>query len=112
MAQEPNAAGDTRVTLPATLGIEQAAALHALLAPAVGQPAAVTLAAADIERLHTATLQVLAAFVRTRRDAGRSTAWQGPSLALRQAAARLGLESVLGLSPPPAADQEPQGIPA
>lgn len=89
----------SRLALPAVLGIEQAAALHAQLAPLLDHAGPVTLEGAEVERLHTATLQVLAAFVRTRHKAGRATAWQAPSLALRQAAARLGLEPLLGLAP-------------
>ena len=86
------------LNLPADLGIEKAAELHALLAPYVDAPGPVALAASGVSRLHTAGLQVLAAFVRTRAAAGRATVLQDPSTELRGAAARLGLAAHLGLN--------------
>lgn len=82
--------------LPASLDIAQAAALHAQLAPQLDAPA-LTLSAAAVERVHTAGLQVLAAFVQTRSHAGRATAWHAPSAPLCQAASRLGLAALLRL---------------
>ena len=84
--------------LPADLGIENSAALHALLAPHLADTAPVTLAAGEVTRLHAASLQVLVAFVRSRTKAGQATAWQEPSAELRAAAQKLGLVSMLGLS--------------
>jgi len=97
---EPAAAHVSRepVTLPADLGIEQAARLHALLSPHFEDAAPVTLAAGGVSRLHTAGLQVLAAFVSGRAAAGRATTLDNPSTELRSAAARLGLSRVLGLA--------------
>ena len=92
----------TTVPLPQDLGIEHSRTLHALLAGHVDAEA-VSLAAGDVSRVHTATLQVLCAFVSTRAKAGRATAWSEPSAALTEAAARLGIESLLGLAPARAA---------
>ncbi|MGQ0587635.1 MAG: STAS domain-containing protein [Gammaproteobacteria bacterium] len=87
------------VALPAELSIEAAAALHARLAPHVADPAQVVLDAAALLRVHTASLQVLAAFFRTRAESGRATAWRQPPATLRASALQLGIASVLGLAP-------------
>lgn len=88
---------DEPLKLPADLGIENSTALHALLLAHVDDAAPVTLAAGEVTRLHAASLQVLAAFVRTRHTAGQATAWQDPSAELRAAANKLGLLQLLGL---------------
>lgn len=93
---DPAAAGEP-LGLPAELGIENAAALRALLAPRLADEGVVVLAAAGVARLHTAGLQVLAAFVSSRAAAGRGTVLDNPSAELRSAAARLGLVPLLGL---------------
>lgn len=84
------------VALPASLDIAQAAALHAQLLPHLDVPA-LRLGADCVDRVHTAGLQVLASFVRTRHQAGRATAWDAPSASLCRAAAALGLTALLGL---------------
>lgn len=89
------------VRLPAELGIEGAGALYALLAPHLARPGPVTLEAPEVARLHAAALQVLAAFVRTRADAGAATEWHRVAAALREGAARLGLDGLLGLPTAP-----------
>lgn len=94
------ASPDGVLDLPEDFGIEHAGALYALLAPHVETPGAVTLGGSRVSRLHTAGLQVLAAFVRTRTAFGRVTRWQDPSPELCSGAARLGLESLLGLAKP------------
>ena len=90
--------GAQAITLPAELGIENAAQLHALLAPHLARREPVVLEVPDVARLHTAALQVLAAFARTRADAGCLTEWHQPAAPLREGAARLGLEALLGLA--------------
>ena len=92
------AAGDVHLELPEDFGIEHAGALRALLAPHV-DTATVTLGAANVHRMHVAGLQVLTAFVTTRAAAGHETRWQDLSPGLRGAAARLGLDTVLGIDP-------------
>ena len=93
------AAGEIRLDLPENFGIEHAGALRALLAPHV-DAGAVTLGGANVHRLHAAGLQVLTAFITTRAAAGHATRWHDPSPELRGAAARLGLDTVLGLGGP------------
>ena len=57
----------------------------------------VTLEVAAVQRIDTAALQLLAAFVRDRRTAGRQVAWRGRAAALDSAAALLGLSGMLEL---------------
>lgn len=59
---------------------------------------AVSIGIAEVERVDTVCLQLLVAFVRDRRQAGRSVVWQGSSASLLQAATLLGLTSVLGVA--------------
>lgn len=97
LSSGPDRHGRT-VILPAGFGIQGAAALHARLAPHVAVDEPVELKVPAPSQVHTAALQVLAAFFRTRADAGRSTAWREPPAVLRASAARIGLEGVLGLA--------------
>ncbi|MGH8442909.1 MAG: STAS domain-containing protein [Nevskiaceae bacterium] len=85
-------------TLPADLGIEHAATLHSTLSPLLATTAPVELVASDVSRVHTASLQVLAAFVRERTSAGGPTTWRAPSALLRESAIRAALDTTLGLS--------------
>lgn len=85
------------IALESELGIESAPRLHAQLAPVIDHKRQVTLDAASVSRLHAASMQVLVAFVRDRRDAGRKTRIQDPSAELRHAAAALGVGTILGL---------------
>lgn len=87
------------IALEPDLGIEAAARLHAQLAPVLAQKKQVALDAAAVSRLHGASMQVLAAFVRARDAAGRKTRFQDPSPALRDAARAMGLTSTFGLDP-------------
>jgi hypothetical protein len=85
-------------TLPADLGIEHAAALHQTLSPLLATLEPVALVASGVSRLHTASLQVLAAFVRERAAAGYATNWRNPAGALLAAARQLGLSAALALN--------------
>ena len=73
--------------------------MHALLKPQLDNSEPVTLSGGEVTRLHAASLQVLAAFVRARSQAGHATRWLDPSRELRAGAARLGLLPLLGLTP-------------
>ena len=48
-----------------------------------------------LQRIDTAGLQLLAAFVRDRRTAGRAVEWRGRAAALDSAASLLGLNDML-----------------
>ena len=93
-----NAPDEIRLELPEDFGIEHAASLRELLAPHV-DAATVALGGTNVHRLHTAGLQLLAAFITTRAAAGHATRWHDPSPELRGAAARLGLDAALGIAP-------------
>jgi hypothetical protein len=90
--------GGIDFSLPTDLGIEHAAALHATLAPLLATLEPVALRAEAVCRLHAASLQVLAAFMRDRAAAGSTTTWHNPPPLLRESAARAGLDAVLGLT--------------
>ena len=85
------------VTLSPEWGIEASADLQAALAPHVETADEVVLAAPEAGRVHSATLQLIAAFVRTRRDAGRATRIDPCADGVRAAATSLGLAAELGL---------------
>lgn len=85
------------VRLPAELGIEQAEGLRETLMKRLADVKSVTLDASDIQRIHTAALQLFCMFCRDRRAAGRETAWHQPSQVLRSAAALLGATTLLSL---------------
>jgi len=78
-------------------GIDASADLHAALAAVLDSHDEVVVAVPEAGRIHTSSLQVLAAFVRTRRDAGRATRIEPCADALRDAATLLGLDAELGL---------------
>ena len=94
----PLAFGGMEYTLPADLGIEHASALHTALSPLLATLEPVALVGPAVSRLHTASLQVLAAFVNERASAGGSTSWRQPSALLRESAIRAGLDATLGLT--------------
>ena len=68
------------------------------LAQQLDESGPVRIDASGVERIDTATLQLLAAFVRDMRTDGRAVEWVECSTALRSAASSLGLESALSLS--------------
>ncbi len=71
--------------------LRDAEALKATLAPLLEQPQDVVIDASAVQRIDTATLQLLVAFVVTRAAAQRAVRWRAPSEALVSSAARLGL---------------------
>jgi ABC-type transporter Mla MlaB component len=91
------AATGPREALAADCTIEHAPALHKRLAKILANRACVTLDLAAVRRCDTAGLQVLVAFVRERREAGRDVELKDAPDAFRSAAKLLGLTDVLGL---------------
>ena len=83
--------------LAADLGIEHADALKDDLMGALAANQPVVIDGASVERLHSAAIQVLCAFVRDRRSAGLEVQWGSTSQCLREAAELLGVERMLGL---------------
>ena len=84
------------MTLDSDLGIEHSVALKETLAEHLQAPQRQVDAGA-VERVHTASLQVLAAWWRDRDAAGHRTEWTACSEPLQAAAGTVGLEAALGL---------------
>ncbi|WP_447730302.1 STAS domain-containing protein [Pseudoxanthomonas suwonensis] len=85
------------VSLGEDLGIEASAELKERLAAHL-DASELALDGTTVRRVHTAAMQVLCAFFRTRREMGRRTELSGCSDALRDAARLLGLSAQLGLT--------------
>ncbi|WFC40443.1 STAS domain-containing protein [Pseudoxanthomonas sp. SE1] len=86
------------VPLGDDLGIEAATDLKQHLAMHVAQPGPLVLDAGTVQRVHTASLQVLCSFVRQREQAGLATDFGAVSQNFRDAARLLGLGPQLGLA--------------
>lgn len=80
------------------LGIEGAADLKDTLGGQLESGRSVVLDLSRAERIHSASLQLLCAFVRERQAAGRKTRIANPSPAFEEAARVLALSSALGLA--------------
>ena len=87
----------TTVSLGDDLGIEASAELKQRLAAHLEDPD-VALDGSGVRRVHTAALQVLCAFFRSRAELGHRTELAACSDALRDAARLLGLSAPLGLA--------------
>lgn len=102
----PKTRARTRVLrLPATLGIAQLAELHPQLDQALEKGGPLALDGSAVEQLDGAGLQLLLAFHRAATEAGHAPEWRKPSSPLGTAAALLGLDGALGLSPEPVQSQ-------
>lgn len=92
------AASAGQLRLPANLGIEQVAELHAQLGPLLSEARPVVIDAAGVETLHSAALQLFCLFCRDRSAVGREVVFARPSAALRSAAALLGAATLLRIA--------------
>jgi ABC-type transporter Mla MlaB component len=88
---------DGSLTLAAQCTVAEADALKSELMSRLHEPETVTVDVSALQRIDTAGLQLLAAFVRDRRTAGRAVAWRGRASALDSAAGLLGLYDMLEL---------------
>jgi ABC-type transporter Mla MlaB component len=88
---------DGSLLLAAECTVAEAEALKSELGRRLQQSQPVTLDVSALQRIDTAGLQLLAAFVRDRRTAGRAVAWRGRASALETAAGLLGLHDMLEL---------------
>jgi len=77
--------------LAADCTIAQAGALKSQLAKVFGAPGAVTVDLSSVRRIDTAGFQVLAAFIRERRSAGRGVQCEGATESFSVTASLLGL---------------------
>jgi ABC-type transporter Mla MlaB component len=88
---------DGSLILTAECTVAEADALKSELARRLPEPEPVTVDVSALQRIDTAGLQLLAAFVRDRRTAGHVVAWRGRACALEAAAGLLGLRAMLEL---------------
>ena len=86
------------VILGEDLGIETSADLKQKLAAVLTQDGELGRAAGEVRRIHTASVQLLCAFVQARRSAGLQTEFDGCNDTFRDAARLLGVTDALGLS--------------
>ncbi len=98
-AQRKGESGACVVALPTDFRLAELAVVKAELVQALDAPA-VHIDGAAVERVDTAALQLLVAFRRESAARGQSSAWQGVSAVMRDAAGLLGLAQVLELPAP------------
>ena len=84
------------IVLAANCSVKDAAALKVSLCAVANESTAVTLDASAVERVDTATMQLLCAFVRDRSGRNQRVTWRGESQALQDAARLLGVRALLG----------------
>lgn len=96
-AAEPAPVGDPLVVLAANCSVKDAAALKTSLCAFSNHGDAVTLDVSAVERVDTATMQLLCAFVRDRNGRNQGVTWRGESEALQDAVRLLGVGALLGL---------------
>ena len=93
VAEKPS----TTLTLAAECTVSGASTLKEQLAGLLEEPLPVTLDITALQRIDTAGLQVITAFVRDRAGHGRQVEWQGSAPVLVTAAQLLGLTTLLKL---------------
>jgi ABC-type transporter Mla MlaB component len=87
----------TTLALAAECTVSDAGSLKERLAGLLDEPQAVTLDITALQRIDTAGMQVITAFVRERAGHGRPVEWRGTAPVLANAAHLLGLTSLLKL---------------
>lgn len=93
---EPAVIGDPIVVLNSNCSVKDAAALKTSLLAFAKHSDAVTLDVSAVERVDTATMQLLCAFVRDRGGRNQNITWRGESQALQDAVRLLGVGALLG----------------
>src|SRR4051812_43664291 len=94
-APPPAKAAAPVVALASNCSVKDAAALKANLQGAEMSEAAVTIDITAVERIDTASMQLLCAFVRDRHARNQSVKWRGSSAALDEAVKLLGTNELL-----------------
>ena len=87
---------DMKIVLAANCSVKDAAALKTTLCAVAKQSADVTLDVSAVERIDTATMQLLCAFARDRSGRKQGVTWIGVSPAVQDAASLLGVRALLG----------------
>jgi ABC-type transporter Mla MlaB component len=90
-------AAAARIELVSNCTVKEAVALKQSLCAVVDNAEPVTLDASAVERVDTAILQLLCAFVRARVASNLSVLWQGEESPLFESARLLGLQQLLAL---------------
>jgi phospholipid transport system transporter-binding protein len=85
------------LSLPCSCTVKDAANLKVELCRHLETADCVVVDAANLERIDTAALQLLCAFVRDREARGLKVQWRGDSAALQEAVDLLALRPLLGL---------------
>jgi len=96
-ARRPKKRTGRPLTLTAECTVAEAEALKSQLARRLEESQPVIVDVSALQRIDTAGLQLLAAFVRERRTAGLAVTWRGRAAALETAAGLLGLNDMLEL---------------
>jgi len=96
-AQPVEPPSTTEFALEAECLVAGTSTLKQGLASLLDEPQPITLDITALQRIDTAGLQLLAAFVRERASHDRTVQWRGTAPALTSAAQLLGLTSLLGL---------------
>ncbi len=94
---EPARAGDSVVAMASNCTVKDAAAMKESLCAVADAAGAVVIDAGAVERIDTAVLQLLIAFVRERLGNDREVIWRTPSAALLDSARLLGICDLLTL---------------
>lgn len=97
MSQSPDRPAATRITCDPCLDISGARALHTQLQEALQTAEPVVLQADQVERVDTAALQVLSAFMREAQERRIAVQWLHPSVPLQYAAQLLDLTAIMAL---------------
>lgn len=92
-----SAAAAPTVALASNASVKDAVALKDSLCAVVNADEPVVLDASSIERVDTATIQLLCAFVRERQARNQGVIWQDASAAMLEAAQLLGVQTLLAL---------------
>jgi len=91
-------AATRRFAMPASCTVRDSVALHAALKEIATATEPVVLDMAAIERIDTAAMQILCAFVRDRKAVGSAVEFVGSAEPFCEAVRLLGLQQVLGLA--------------
>jgi ABC-type transporter Mla MlaB component len=86
------------VTLPGNCTVKDAAGLQQTLCKVAQETATVIVDVAALDRIDTATMQLLCAFVRDRAARNQKVAWNGTSRALGEASRLLGVSALLAFA--------------
>lgn len=85
------------VALASNCVVKDAAAFKVSLCAIADSDEPVVFDAGSVERIDTATIQLLCAFVRDRVGRNKTVVWQGASAALQESARLLGVQTLLAL---------------